>query len=474
MLSGSNGTGGKLIKIGNGTLVLTGSNTYTGGTTISAGTLQIGAGGTTGSLPAGAIADTGSTSVLAFDRSDNYIFSNAINGTVGAGGVMQMGGGTLTLTGNNNYGGGTTLTAGALSLPSSLGTGPVVVNPGSGNTAAIIWSGTNTTDLSTTQGLTFASGTALLNLGTNNVAFHGVISGSGGFTETGSSTLTLDAANTFTGNTLVSGGTLVLGTVATGLQDSTLDTSGAGTFSFGSYTAVTLGGLTGSGTLPLTNASPAAVALSVGNNNFNTTYSGVLSGSGSLTKVGAGTLTLTGSNLYAGGTTITSGTLQLGAGGSSGSIPAGTVVDNGTLAFDRADAPYTFSSPINGTGKVTQIGTGVLALTASNNFTGGTSVGNGEVAAENQSAIPSGSLLSIGANGSVVLGTPGALEPLGSLSGGAGPLDSQSSTGSAAQAAPALSGGGINATPEPATLVLLGVGAIGLLGYALRGKRMSA
>jgi autotransporter-associated beta strand protein len=462
---------GKLIKIGSDTQVLAGSNIYTGGTTISAGILQIGAGGTTGSLPAGAIADTGSTSVLAFDRSDNYTFSNAING---AGGVMQMGGGTLSLTGANTYGGGTTLTAGVLSLPSTLGSGGVVVNPGSGNTASILWSGTNTTDLSTTPGLTFASGTALLNLGTNNVAFHTAISGSGGLTETGASTLTLDAANTFTGTTLVSGGTLALGTVATGLQDSTLDPSGAGTFSFGSFTAVTLGGLTGSGALPLTNASSQAVALSVGNNNANATYSGVLSGgSGSkLIKIGTGTQVLSGNNTFTGGTTISTGTLQLGAGGGAGSLATtAAIVDNGVLALDRSDVPYVLANQITGTGGVRQMGSGTLSLTGSNNYTGGTSVTNGEVAAENQSAIPSGSLLSIGANGSLVLGTPGAAEPLGLLSGGAGPLDSQSSTSSIARAAPALSGGGVNAVPEPGTLALLAAAAACGLAAAWRSRR---
>ena len=86
--------------------------------------------------------------------------------------------------------------------------------------------------------------------------------------------LTLATTNAFSGNTLISGGTLALGN-AWALQQSTLDTSGSGVLSFGSLTAATLGGLAGSGTLSLANSSSAAVVLSVGNDNASTTYSGL-------------------------------------------------------------------------------------------------------------------------------------------------------------------------------------------------------
>ena len=67
------------------------------------------------------------------------------------------------------------------------------------------------------------------------------------------------------------------------------------------------------------------------------TYGGVISGTGTLTKSGAGTLTLTGANTYTGGTTISAGTLQIGNGGTTGSV-AGNIVDNGALVFNRSDA----------------------------------------------------------------------------------------------------------------------------------------
>ena len=136
------------------------------------------------------------------------------------------------------------------------------------------------------------------------------INGSGGVTQIGPGTLTFAAANNYSGTTLASGGTLALANSGA-LQQSTLDTSGAGCVTFESLTAATLGGLTGGGTLALTNSASAPVAITVRNDGISTTYSGVLSGSGSLTKLGSGTLTLTGSNSYSGGTSVAGGVLAV-------------------------------------------------------------------------------------------------------------------------------------------------------------------
>lgn len=87
-----------------------------------------------------------------------------------------------------------------------------------------------------------------------------------------------------------------------------------------------------------------------------------ITGAGSLTKDGLGTLTLTGASSYAGGTTIAAGTLRLGNGGASGSI-VGDVANSGILAFNRSDA-VTFGGTITGTGGIHQIGTGQTTLTA--------------------------------------------------------------------------------------------------------------
>lgn len=107
------GTGGSLIKIGSGTLALSGNNTYTGGTTISGGVLQLGTGGASGSV----IGNVVDNATLAFDRNDTVTYGGTISGI---GGVVQAGSGTTVLTAHNTYTGATTIGAGALQLDGTL------------------------------------------------------------------------------------------------------------------------------------------------------------------------------------------------------------------------------------------------------------------------------------------------------------------------------------------------------------------
>jgi autotransporter-associated beta strand protein len=142
----------------------------------------------------------------------------------------------------------------------------------------------------------------------SNTTYAGVIqdSVSGGtqkvFLTVSGGTFALSGANTFSGDTELSGGTLVLSNSAA-LQDSSLNLAAGDTGApgFGTLTAATFGGLKGARNLALTNNSGAAVALTVGNNNTNTyAYSGSLTGGGSLTKAGAGTFVLNGTNSFTG------------------------------------------------------------------------------------------------------------------------------------------------------------------------------
>ncbi|WP_281649376.1 autotransporter-associated beta strand repeat-containing protein [Novacetimonas hansenii] len=105
------------------------------------------------------------------------------------------------------------------------------------------------------------------------------------------------------------------------------------------------------------------------------TFLGDINGTGALSQIGTGTTVLTGTNTYTGGTTISAGTLQIGDGGTTGSI-TGDVADAGTLAFDRSDVS-TFDGAVSGTGALSQIGTGTTVLTEASTYTGGTNISAG-------------------------------------------------------------------------------------------------
>ena len=295
---------GSITASGSGTIVLTGANTYTGGTAITAGTLQIGNGGTAGSIVGNVI----DNATLAFDRADAVAFSGTIAGT---GTLAQIGSGTLALSGANTFTGGTTLSAGTITIGanSALGTGALAMAAG------------------TTLG--FAPGT----------------------------NYTIASAITVSGDPFFM--------TPAGQID-------------------TIGGAISNGTMP-----------------------------GIVEKTGAGTLVLTGANTYSGGTTIQAGTLQIGNGGTTGSI-VGNVTNNGTLAFDRSDAT-TFGGVISGMGAVSQIGTGSTTLTAINTYTGATNVAAGTLLVDGSIASSSGVTVAPGAT----LGGSGTLP---ALSVGAGTL----------------------------------------------------
>ena len=143
-----------------------------------------------------------------------------------------------------------------------------------------------------------------------------------------------------------------------------------------------LGALTGRSPQTLTDTAGSPVTLSAGGNNANTTYSGPLTDSGNLIKVGTGTLTLTGTNTYSGTTTITNGSLQLGNGGAGGALsPGSTVALNGNLTVNRNNTTVQgvdfSSSPITGTGSFTQAGTGTTILNVANSYSGATFVNAG-------------------------------------------------------------------------------------------------
>jgi autotransporter-associated beta strand protein len=241
--------------------------------------------------------------------------------------------GTYAPTGNNTYAGGTLIgsqgqaTTVLLTGPNELGTGAVQLY------AATIDYTANFTANNTINAQSSFGSAGFLEVPANITVTFGAnsgLAGSSNLTKTGNGTLILDtsAANsTYSGITVVAAGNLTLG-APNALQDSDLDYNNqGGVFSFGNNTAATLGGLLGAEALALSNATGGALALSVGNDGNDNTYTGNLSGPGSLNKVGTGNFTLTGNNTYTGGTGVNAGTLIL-ASNFTGNV---TINNGGTL-----------------------------------------------------------------------------------------------------------------------------------------------
>ncbi len=358
-----NGT--TLTKNGAGTLTLSAANTYTGGTVINAGTLQIGNGGTSGSI-VGDVTDNG---ILALNRSDAITYGGVVSGT---GALTQAGSGTTILTGANTYAGGTNLNAGILnvSADTNLGatTGGLTFNGGTLQTA-----GSFTSARAVTLN---ASGT--IDTQANINALTGVIAGVGAFSKQGSGTLILAADNTYRGGTTINTGTLQLGN--------------------GGTSGSIVGDVTDNGVLAVIRSDAFS-------------YGGVVSGTGALTQAGAGSTILTGNNTYSGGTTISSGTLQLGNGGTSGSL-VGDVTDNGALVFNRTDN-QTFNGIISGSGSLTQTGSGSVLFNGVQTYSGATNIIAGTLAIGD--ATHTGAELAGG--GQVTVGAAGSLGGYGKVTG---------------------------------------------------------
>ena len=389
--SGINGTGG-FTKSGTGTLTLIGANNYTGQTTISGGTLKLGSGFGFGSIGNGKVTNNG---VLAFDLPAGGTFANQIDGK----GSLTQSSNLLTLTGTNSYEGGNLITGGILragnakALGSAKGNmtitfGALDVN-GFNIQVATLSGGTNAVITSTV-----GSGTLATNSDQTGV-YAGVITNGGAGTlallKSGKGALTLSGSNSYTGGTTLNGGSLLInnahafGTGAitfTGNVDLdnvtgtslTLATNNA-QFWNSNFGFIGTGDLNlGTGNVVMNNSRNVNVKSGT------LTVGGVISAPNAnvgLTKSGTGTLLLTNNNTYLGTTAIdNNGTLQIGNGGTAGSIASTKITNNGQLVFNRSNN-VTISGLISGKGIVTQAGTGTLTLTGTNTYTGGTLIRNG-------------------------------------------------------------------------------------------------
>ncbi len=303
---------------GGSSLVLTGTHTYTGGTTVGEGILRLGNGGTTGSVTGDISVAAGAT--LQFGRSDDVTYAGVISGD---GTVTKTGLGVLTLTGTNTHTGGTSINSGTLAVSSdaNLGSAGVALTLGGGTLRQDAALGTLTRNIVTT-----ASGSTI-NTNGFDLTLTGAISGTGALNKANTAgTLTLSGSSTYTGLTQVQGGTLATGAVDVLASTSAVVLSNAATLSV--LHNQTIKGFSAIGTTTSINlGSGATLTL-----NGSASVSSAISGAGSLAKGGAANtfLTLSGSaNTYAGGTTINSGTLRVGNTTGSGT-GSGAVIVNST------------------------------------------------------------------------------------------------------------------------------------------------
>jgi autotransporter-associated beta strand protein len=423
-----------LVKTGDGKMVLAANNTYSGTTTISGGVLQVGNGGTTGSLGSGNVTNN---ATLAVSRNNAYTLGNTISGT---GSLVQAGTGTTTLSGNNSFSGGTFVNAGVLqaNTEAQLGAsnGAITLNGGQlmNNNSDLSLNAARTVTLGPSGGffeagwnrtitvagriggtggvgVVWNAGTLILS-GSNSYAGATTIGTTGnGFYNNAAATPTLRLGNA---NALPSTSLLVFGTNAQN-NTATLDLNGF---------AATVGGLSGSGNARITSGVGGAVTLTTAPTNGTATFAGIIgngSGTVSLVKSGAGTQVLTGANTYTGGTTINAGSLQIGAGSTSGALGSGNVTNNATLAFNRSDT-IAVGNTISGTGSLVQAGSGITTLSGTNTYSGGTTINSGvlRVTTESQLGASNGTLtlnggqlnnndsvLSLNAARSVTLGASG-------------------------------------------------------------------
>ena len=305
----------------------------------------------------------------------------------GTGGLVKEDLGTLILSGANTYAGGTAIDAGTLQVSADANLGDV--------SGGLTFNGgtlRNTAAMNSGRAVTINQGSAIIDTQAD-LGLSGAIGGAGSLIKNGGSMLTLGGTNSYAGGTVINAGGITVS------SDANLgDASGALTFNHGVLR----------NTAAFTSA--RAVTLNSPGGQFQTdadlTLSGVVGGAGSLTKAGSGKLILAANDSYAGGTSIQAGTLQVGNGGTSGSI-MGAVANNGTLVFDRADT-LAFAGLISGAGAVEQAGSGITILSGANLYTGPTAVRAGSLIIDGDQS---------GATGTTTVDSGGTLGGSGTIGG---------------------------------------------------------
>jgi len=341
---------------GTSKLILTGQNTYTGATNVFNGTLQIG-NGTSGSINNTSNVGLDANTTFRFEPGGLLLFGKVISGD----GKVEYKGFSdtklLALTANNTYTGPTTVESGCLSIGACTHTGDVAGN------------------------IAVSSGAFIHLSRSNEYTYSGVISGDGNVIKYHAEKTTLTGANTYTGQTIIEGGKLILG--ATGsIKNSNvvIKTNGKLDISAGNKNIKSLNGEGGSEVILGNSTLTIGTA---GEEDGEGEFAGIISGSGGVIKNGSKALIFTADNQYTGTTTINGGSLHLGNGVlPTGSVASTSIVINNDCALihSRNAADYSYSGVISGTGLVHKYGCGKLTLNATNTYSGATWIADGTLA----------------------------------------------------------------------------------------------
>ena len=439
------GTGG-IAKAGNGTLTLFGVNTYSGGTAINAGTLQVHADDNLGNGSSN-ITFNGGTLLFAsgfftsreiflndgggtFDTSNNSVsLTGLISSTgTGVGTLTKNGLGTLDISNANSYTGATIINNGILrsSNSTSLGSSSLVTVNANGelelngnglivNNSLTLNGGIlcNLSGTNTFSGPVTLAASSIVDADAETLIISGAIGDGGhtyGITKTGPGIVELSATNTYSGATTVNGGTLQAGAAfsAFGVNSAVTLANTAGVVLDLNFYSNTIGSLNGDGgTVNL-----GVATLMMGTLNTTDTFAGNITGAGSLTKTGTGTMTLLGVNNYSGGTLVSAGTLQ----GNAVSLQ-GAITNNAAVIFNQTTVG-TYAGSMSGTGTLTSIGFSTLIFSGTNTYSGTTEVSGGTLQAAATTAFSSNSALFLDNTSGVLLDLNGYSNTIGSLNGG--------------------------------------------------------
>ena len=453
-----------LTKAGAGTMALTGNNSYSGGTTVSLGVLQLGnsaalgTGGLTanggivdlaGNSPtvtslsgsAGTITSSTGSALLTVSQTGATTFSGTLQNSAGTLGLYKTGGGALTLAGINTYSGATTVNAGILQVNGQLTASPVTIQGGS-----LVLGGTVGNNVTMSGGaIDDAGGTPVISGSlavTGPSIWRSALATVAQGVDVQAGTLTLDDGATLTTPQVkVSGGAIA------GPATSIL----AGSLLYTSPNSSTFSGVIGGVGNSVTMNNPAAT-LTLANT---CAYTG-------LTNIQAGTLRFGANSVFSGDVTVSGGTLDTASFGTvAGTITlaGGAIVGGGTLQsadyeMQSGLVTATLADENSGisVGALTKTTAGTLILSGTDTYTGGTFVNEGTLIVTNPRAIADGTSLTVGAGGTFIF------DP--TVTGSA--MDATSLRTVSPMVAP---------VPEPGTLVLLSVAGIVAAAAAWRRKR---